>query len=76
VYIPLCQQQQGIPLKPGRHKFPLQVAIPESIPSSYGWLVDWVLGEFLNADFFLPESQFGSVRYTIKVTLLTTMDNV
>lgn len=53
--IPLCTTM--LPLKPGKHRFQIKVAIPENLPSSF-------------------ESQFGSVRYTIKLTLITNAQHV
>ena len=44
-------------LAPGRHKFGLRVAIPESVPSSF-------------------ESQFGSIRYSIRLQLIGNADHV
>ncbi|KAE9415925.1 hypothetical protein Angca_004397 [Angiostrongylus cantonensis] len=40
----------GMPISVGKHQFPLQMMIPETVPSSY-------------------ESQFGSIRYHVKVVL-------
>uniref|UniRef100_A0A7I4Y070 Arrestin_C domain-containing protein n=2 Tax=Haemonchus contortus TaxID=6289 RepID=A0A7I4Y070_HAECO len=51
--VALCPPDTPIPA--GKHQFPLQVMIPENVPSSY-------------------ESQFGSVRYQIKVVLTANTD--
>ncbi|VDO05196.1 unnamed protein product [Haemonchus placei] len=53
--VALCPPDMPIPA--GKHQFPLQVMIPENVPSSY-------------------ESQFGSVRYQIKVVLTANTDQV
>ncbi|CAI4230406.1 unnamed protein product [Auanema sp. JU1783] len=44
----LCPDGVSIPV--GKHQFPLQIQLPDHLPSSY-------------------ESQFGTVRYQVKVTL-------
>ena len=54
IVVPLCQRPME--LAPGRHKFGLRVAIPETLPSSY-------------------ESQFGSIRYSIRLQLLGNGDH-